>query len=317
MLARAAGVSAPAVSQFEGGVVRPSPASAACLADTLGVPAGFFALPLVGTHEGFFRSLRRTPVGDRRRARGYAHIAHDLATCGEDSARLPAAQVPEIPVGIDATWDEVEAAANAVRQAWHLPNGPVADVVQCLEDHGIVVIRLPLASSDVDAFSLPFGDHPVVVLGAEKNDRARSRFDAAHELGHLVMHGDRYWGMPQVERQAHRFASAFLLPRREIRDLLPARADWPALFTLKRRWQVSLAALLYRARTLGCMDEADYLTAVKASSARGWRRVEPVPLGSPEVPTLLSELLAAPSLRSCRDQLPDFVIEGLASALAA
>jgi Zn-dependent peptidase ImmA (M78 family) len=54
----------------------------------------------------------------------------------------------------------------------------------------LVVIRLPLDTADVDAFSLPFHDRPVVVLGTDKNDRARSRFDAAHELGHLVAHGD-------------------------------------------------------------------------------------------------------------------------------
>jgi Zn-dependent peptidase ImmA (M78 family) len=70
-------------------------------------------------------------------------------------------------------------------------------VVELLEDHGIVVIRLPLQIADVDAFSLPFPDHPVVVLGADKDDRARSRFDGAHELGHLVMHGEQVWDLKE------------------------------------------------------------------------------------------------------------------------
>lgn len=72
------------------------------------------------------------------------------------------------------------------------------------------MIRLPLESADVDAFSLPFPDYPVVVLGADKNDRARSRFDGAHELAHLVLHGEQIWGVKEVETQAHQFAAAFL-----------------------------------------------------------------------------------------------------------
>ncbi|MDT5045800.1 MAG: hypothetical protein QOG75_1653 [Mycobacterium sp.] len=92
---------------------------------------------------------------------------------------------------------------------------------------------------------------------------------------HLVMHGEQIWGIKEVETHAHRFAAAFLMPAEEIRDQLPTTVDWPALFELKRHWQISLAALLMRARTLGRMSERTYLTAIKAASARGWRRVNP------------------------------------------
>lgn len=179
------------------------------------------------------------------------------------------------------------------------------------------MIRLPLGSADVDAFSLPFADHPVVVLGSDKNDRARSRFDATHELAHLVMHGDQIWGTKEVETQAHRFAAAFLLPAAEIRGQLPTTVDWQTLFELKRRWQVSLAALLMRARTLGRMSERTYLTAVKAASARGWRRVEPVPLGSPEEPTLLLNYLSTAASQKARDYLPNALIDRIAAATHA
>jgi Zn-dependent peptidase ImmA (M78 family) len=158
-----------------------------------------------------------------------------------------------------------------------------------MEEHGIIVASLPLDTADVDAFSLPFHDRPVTILGADKGDRARSRFAAAHELGHLILHGERVWGLKQVEDQAHWFAAAFLMPRDDIIDELPVRADWPTLFALKKRWQVSLAALLVRAKQLGKMDDASYLAAVKTASARGWRRLEPAPLGQPEHPTLSVE----------------------------
>ena len=160
---------------------------------------------------------------------------------------------------------ELEEAARQVRHAFGMPSGPVPNVAETLEKHGVLVIRLPLDTADVDAFSLPFHDRPVVVLGTDKNDRARSRFDGAHELGHLVVHGDQIWGVKEVEHQAHAFAAAFLMPADDIRDELPDRADWPVLFQLKQKWQVSLAALLMRARTLSRMSENNYLTAVKAS----------------------------------------------------
>lgn len=316
-LAARVGVTSVAVSQFETGVTRPSPDALERMSSALGVPEQFLWLPVTETHDGFFRSLRRTSVTHRRRARALAHIAHDLAVTARKPG-LPPVQLPQVPVtDLQAPRRELEEAARQVRQAFGMPSGPVPDVAEVLEQHGILLIRLPLDTADVDAFSLPFHDRPVVVLGADKNDRARSRFDAAHELGHLVVHGDQIWGVKEVERQAHEFAAAFLMPAEDIHDRLPERADWAVLFQLKQEWQVSLAALLMRARTLGRMSENNYLTAVKAASARGWRRVEPVPLGTPEHPTCLQRLLATPAGRQSLALLPHDVVDALVTATAA
>lgn len=314
-LARASSVSPAAVSQFESGATRPGADTVATMARALEVPSGFFMRPLIETHEGFFRSLRRTSVSHRRQARALAHVAHDLATSPAGASHFHPVDLPRLPVnGLTATRNEVEAAAAAVRERWRMPSGPVHDVVASLEMHGVVVMRLPLATADVDAFSLPFPDRPVVVLGADKNDRARSRFDAAHELGHLVMHDDQVWGVKEVETQAHWFAAAFLMPEQDIYVSLPNRADWALLFELKKTWQVSLAALLMRAKTLGKMSDADYLSAVKMASARGWRRVEPVPLGSPEVPGHLLEFLQSPDVAEAAADLPNAVVRELLDA---
>jgi len=313
-LAQHLDLSPAAASQFESGIARPSPEVRQRLGGILGVPDEFFQLQVTETHEGFFRSLRRTSVSHRRRARAIAHIAHDVAvTAGQ--GQLPLVSIPCLPVAdLQASRGELEEAAGQARAELGLPRGPVRNVVQTLEDKGLVVIRLPLDTADVDAFSLPFHDRPVVVLGADKNDRARSRFDAAHELGHLVAHGDQVWGVKQVEQQAHLFAAAFLMPADDIADDLPARADWPRLFELKRTWQVSLGALLMRARALGRMSESHYLTAVKAASARGWRRVEPVPLGRPEQPTRFPRLLESSAASRAAAVLPGDILNALLTA---
>jgi Zn-dependent peptidase ImmA (M78 family)/transcriptional regulator with XRE-family HTH domain len=317
-LAGASGLTPAAISQFESGAARPSPETTATLAAVLAVPAGFLHETVIEGHEGFFRSLRRTSVSDRRRARAVAHVAHDLAVHAWSAQAFCAGDVPVLPVsGLQADRGEIEQVAARVRKAWGLPSGPVPDVVELLEAHGVAVIRLPLDNTDVDAFSLPFSDHPVIVLGSDKNDRARSRFDSAHELAHLVLHGEQIWGVKEVETQAHQFAAAFLMPAEDICEELPTTVDWPALFDLKRHWQVSLAALLMRARTLGCMSENTYLTAIKAASARGWRRVEPVPLGRPEQPTKLLAYLASADSAPARALLPSQIVASLQGASAA
>jgi Zn-dependent peptidase ImmA (M78 family)/transcriptional regulator with XRE-family HTH domain len=314
-LATRVSVTAATLGQYESGTIRPSADKLSELSQVLDVPAGFFALPVVDTHDGFFRLTRRTPVAHRRHARALAHIAHDLATRDAADKALPPVSLPGLPQpGLDARRDDIERLADGVRQAWGLPPGPVADVVGLLESHGIVVLRLPLDTADVDAFSLPFPDRPVVVLGTDKNDRARSRFDAAHELGHLVLHGDRVWGLKEVENQAQAFAAAFLMPARDIYSELPQHGDWPVLFELKRRWQVSLAALLMRAKTLGRMTDSSYLTAVKALSARGWRRLEPVPLGPPEHPAHLQQIIGPNDGNGFSNALPRHLVTAIIGA---
>jgi Zn-dependent peptidase ImmA (M78 family)/DNA-binding XRE family transcriptional regulator len=314
-LAGLIGLTPAAASQFESGSTRPSEETLSRISSLLAMPKAFFALPLVETHEGFFRSLRRTTVADRRRARAIAHVVHDACTQQLGEYLLPPLSLPTLPVrSLTANNNEIENLAIEVRRAWGVPAGPLLNVVELLEEHGLVVTRLPLETADVDAFSLPFKDRPVIVLGSDKNDRARSRFDAAHELGHLVMHGEEIWGMPEVEQQAHQFAAAFLMPREDIEFLLPTYIDWLTLFDLKQRWQVSLAALVMRAKTLERMSPTTYLTAVKAMSARGWRRVEPVSLGAPEKPRRLIELLSDDSLDQLTSVLPEDELRAVAFA---
>jgi Zn-dependent peptidase ImmA (M78 family)/transcriptional regulator with XRE-family HTH domain len=315
-LARRLQLTPTAISQFESGVTRPGTFVMRGIGEVLQVPDEFFCLPVTETHEGFFRSLRRTSVSHRRRARAIAYVAHDVALAAAHS-QLPSASIPSMPVtDLHAPRAAMEQVAGQVRVALRLPRGPVRNAVQTIEDHGVVVIRLPPDTADVDAFSLPFRERPIVVLGGHTNDRARSRFDAAHELGHLVAHGNRVWGVKEVEQQAQYFAAAFLMPASDIAHELPAQADWPRLFDLKRKWQVSLGALLMRARSLGQMSEIQYLTAIKSASARGWRRVEPVPLGWTEQPTGYTRLLRTPAVQATT-ALPRDILDSLLVATEA
>jgi Zn-dependent peptidase ImmA (M78 family)/DNA-binding XRE family transcriptional regulator len=297
-LAKRIGVSPAAVSQYESGDAKPRPTILARIALQLSLPISFFAstgrpVPSLDTSMGFFRSLRRSSQVDREAALAQAAILAELVRALELHVVLPDLDLPvDLEVTTDASMDEVEQAADELRARWQLEQAPIENVARLLELHGVIVTRLKLAET-VDAFSWPEPERPIVILGSDKGNRHRSRFDAAHELAHLVLHiSDPEPGTQALERQAHRFAGAFLLPRPAIEtEWRPGRIDWAFMLELKQRWGVSFAAMLYRARDLALISPTAYESAMRQVSRRGWRRSEPGDVGAPEQPALLSKAL--------------------------
>jgi Zn-dependent peptidase ImmA (M78 family)/transcriptional regulator with XRE-family HTH domain len=292
-LARAIDVSPSVIGQYENGRTRPSNAVLASIALHLGFGPEFFerrgSLLQITEGQTHFRSLRSTSRLERDRSLVRLEFLTEVLCNVEAHVELPGVDLPEYPVDDESPESEPEIAAAAVRQSWGLGTGPIDNVVRLLEGRGIVVTRPAVGSTGVDAFSTIIGDRPAVVLGSDKGDAARSRFDAAHELGHLVMHHDAEPGRHVVEKQAHRFAAAFLMPADVIAKEFPSRMSWPAYFDLKERWRVSLQALLYRARTLDALSDDAYQRAQIHLSRQGWRDKEPIDIGPPEEPALLAK----------------------------
>lgn len=299
-LAQASGVSAAAITQFERNQARPSAPALAELALALGVPADYFryglpssALPTSAVH---FRSLRSTPAASRDQASAFAELGALVSDLVEQHVQFPDVTVPEVAVPADACRDDVARAAARARIALGVPPGPVGHMVGLLEAAGVLVLRLPSGAVDprVDAFSTLATSRPMVLLSPLKDDKARSRFDAAHELGHLVMHPDVEPGSKLREGQAQSFAAEFLMPAAEVLEDLPRRLDWQQLHVAKRRWGTSLRALVYRAHALGVFSSATYRKANAELAVQG--NPEAGPLGPPESPAMLgraADLLAA------------------------
>ena len=289
-LAGRTGVSAAAITQFERGTARPTNAVLAELALALGMPGEFFrqGRPLAQVPPGaaHFRSVRSTPAIARDQALAFAELALAVVDVIELYVDLPPVRLPPAPAGDVSGRDQIAAVAAAARAELGLGPGPVPHMVRLLETHGVVVVRLPRdVDRKVDAFSTDAGHRPLVLLSPAKDDRARSRFDAAHELGHLLMHQDAEPGSKIIESEADRFAAEFLAPSAELTADLPRRVDWDALARAKARWGLSLAALAYRAHDLGVWGEGSYRRANQYLAAQGYP--EPGALGPPESPTLL------------------------------
>jgi Zn-dependent peptidase ImmA (M78 family) len=149
------------------------------------------------------------------------------------------------------------AAAAQLRAHWGMGLRPISNVVNLLEAHGIGVFSLVEETRHLDAYSLWRNDKPYIFLNTTKTAE-RSRYDACHELGHLVMHRHKGSAHPSAEDEANEFASAFLMPPE---DLL-AETHWgmtlPELIKAKKRWGVSVSALNRSLYKLGRISEWSY-----------------------------------------------------------
>jgi Zn-dependent peptidase ImmA (M78 family)/transcriptional regulator with XRE-family HTH domain len=301
-LSDAVGVTSAAMSQFEKADAKPSVATLQQIAAQLRMPLPFFATGSApssrdrhdaGTFDGtgHFRSLRSVTAPQRRSALSVAYLVRDVADVLSHEVRLPARNLPRMPLTAGDPPEAAERIAAQIRAAWEVPPGPIPDVVRLLERNGVVCARFRTDSAAVDAFSVPFRECVVVVLDSDKSKRDRERFSAAHELAHLIMHDPDNEPNKAIENQAHRFAAALLMPAEEIRPYLTPRVNWASLLSVKLQWGVSLAALLMRGKTLGVLSDTAYAQAMKVMGMRGWRRTEPGDLGPAESPTLLSAAL--------------------------
>src|SRR5450755_305258 len=225
-------VTAAAVGQYEAGM-RPRPDLIPSLAATLNVLPTFF-LPgrphaRLDASTAHFRSLRSTRAFQRAKAVAFVEQVWELTYAIEKLVRLPFVDVPGFSGGESVPPADVphepESAARLIRRQWNLGSGPVRHLVRTMESHGIVTAMVPFDDVDVarvDAFSTSRLPRPMIVLTPDRaKDVYRHRFTAAHELGHLILHGETAPGEYQQEREADAFAAEFLTPAESISAELP------------------------------------------------------------------------------------------------
>jgi Zn-dependent peptidase ImmA (M78 family)/DNA-binding XRE family transcriptional regulator len=272
-LSQESGVSVRSLTAFENGHKEPSPETLDSLAAALNLPVSFFSASDVEEIEVdalSFRALSKMSALDRDAARSAGRLAIEMNTWMEERFSLPSPDVPTLP------HLSPEDAAERVRALWGLGEAPIPNMVHLLESHGVRVFSLAADCASVDAFSLRWQEKtPFVFLNLEKSGE-RGRFDAAHELGHLVLHAaHRIPHGPEAEQEAQQFASAFLMPRAGIYAQMLHNADAKRILSAKKKWKVAAVALAYRLKDLDLVTDWGYRTAVKQLSQMGYRRGEP------------------------------------------
>lgn len=207
---------------------------------------------------------------------------------------------------IDDFENDAAEVARAARAYWKIPSGPITSVVKVIEDAGGIVIRCNFETRLLDAVSRPLPSMPPLFFSNDSMPADRERWTLAHEAGHIIMHSSAH---PEMEEQANIFASEFLMPASEIKPSLHD-ITLPKLAALKRVWRVSMAALLFRAKDLGTINERRYRFLNMQLAKAGYKLREPIETNfAHEQTSLLQSVLA-----HHRDEL-GFTIEDLAKLL--
>ncbi|MGB3763480.1 MAG: XRE family transcriptional regulator [Ornithinimicrobium sp.] len=292
-LAHAVDVSAAAIGQYEAGVNSPRPEVLERLADVLKVRPGFFGVgrPLarIDAVNAHFRSLRSARVGDRQKALATATFLWELTFVLERYVKLPEVDLPIVPAGTTPA-----KAATLLRQHWNLPEGPVKHLVATAESQGIAVAVRPLREIDaVDAFSAVIVDRPIIITTPRRSENVfRHRFSIAHEIGHLLLHGECGEHSSSVEKEADEFAAAFLTPAASMDAALPQRLDVAALDRLGRTWGVSPKSLVRRMVERGRTTESSARRAYQRLAMTDDPLADPTSAYPGEMPSLLRKAAA-------------------------
>jgi len=180
--------------------------------------------------------------------------------------------------------DEIEKAAENLRQAWHLGTNPIANLTETLEEYGIKVVGLE-AHEKFDGLCAVVNDGAdAVIVSNISRPGERQRFNLAHELGHLVMDiPDDIHGTREEENWCHRFAGAFLFPASQVRATFGnhrSRVLLKEFLLAKEEWGISIQALLRRLYDLNIVQQGFYQSTFRFWSSRGYRKGEPEPLDS-------------------------------------
>lgn len=197
--------------------------------------------------------------------------------------------IPDTVADADSNqaFEEIEKLAERVRDCWELGNGPIDNLQYALQSNGIIVTGFSDVESGIDAFSQQITIDGKVVyiiaLSIGSKPIERLRFDMAHELGHIMMHT---WGEDNEdiskdefnarEKQANMFASALLLPQKAFSRMVsayPTNIDY--YLALKKKWKVSMQAMMYRTRQLGIITANQFQYMMRIMSKNGNRIHEP------------------------------------------
>ena len=284
-LARYMGVNPSTVARWEDGSIAPDADALTELSKTLQVRREFFLRPIYSSERPMFhRSLSSTLVRDIDYQHAQMGWLQEISSILQHYVDFPAVDIPDVLAGGNYRQlrdDDIERIALDLRRHWNIGEGPCTDVVATLERVGFVVGSIEMGTSKLDGLcSWASDDRPHILLATDKMSFPRRQMDAAHEMAHAVLHrdvvaSDLRQKLKEIESQAFRLASAFLLPSttypHQIRNYSLA-----ALQAAKEKWRVSIKAQIRRLSDLELIPDHHATQLYKLYSAKGWSREEPL-----------------------------------------
>jgi Zn-dependent peptidase ImmA (M78 family)/DNA-binding Xre family transcriptional regulator len=297
-LAAKVGVSAATVSKWRSGGQSPETDALGRLASAVDVQPEWFTRPLLPAgSDPLFRSNASAHVAARAQLRARHEWVQEIALGVEEFVDFPELRLParRFRDPEEIAQADIEQAADECREMWGVGRRAIQDLTLAVEGAGIIVVREETGIAQIEGLSAwsEALSRPVILLSADKDNAFRSRFDLAHELAHLILH--KHVTSTQdparhklMERQAHQFAGAFLLPAETFSRDVRTPCTLDDLLQLKARWGVSVAAIAMRLRALDIIDDDEKQSLFKRRSARWGAKSEPLDDSrAPESPRLL------------------------------
>lgn len=275
-LAEVSGLTEVTVSKVENGH-QPDDATIEKLVKALGYPRAFFFMDkpeVLEPQSVSFRSLKKMKAAERNASLAAGSNGISLYYWIDERFQLPA---PDL-IDLSVEQDRPEVAARLLRQHWGIGDRPIGNILKLFESKGIRVLSLSENTQNVDAYSFWHADHPYIFLN-QKKTAERSNFDAAHELGHLVLHFHaQAESAPEddAERQANQFASAFLMPEADVKNSVGQIYSASQIIRAKARWKVSAMALAMRLNQIKILSDWTYRSIVIELGQQGYRSAEPL-----------------------------------------
>lgn len=303
-VAEKVGISKQAISQFETNKSEPKLETIITIASLLGFPRDYFYgvdQNKIVVGDTYFRSLATTSNKERLAQIERVKIFVSVVNVIKKYIEFPELKLYAVK---EMNVIDVEQLADELRKAWGLKEKPIFNIIDEMERHGILVSSIFTNGHKIDAYSqmqLIDGEEiAVVVLGSDKDSAFRRNFSAAHELGHLLL--DDYYNVndlskleyKEMEDTMNRFAGALLIPKEMLtKDLMTSsKTDLNLYIQLKRKYYVSAAALIVRARHLELISQNQYQYLMKQLSQRGYRICEPFDKETPLMaPRYISEAM--------------------------
>lgn len=277
------GVSKQMVSKYERNESQPSPENYQKIVLNLGFPLKFYQLENRFEYKDngtFYRSRLSSTQSEKKPSELLKKYLALLSNYFEGFVDFPILESYEFS-------NNPVIAAEELREFLGIGLSPIHNIMGLIEGKGFKVASIDSSTEKVDAFGsytkINDSDYYCILIDQDNNSFFRQQFSLAHELAHWVLHSDSV--QPQeldvqeykeMENEANIFASNFLLPEKPfVEDIRKNRNDIDAYLSIKNKWNVSVASMVYRAKDLGIIDSKEFLSLQKKMSGRGWRKVEP------------------------------------------
>jgi Zn-dependent peptidase ImmA (M78 family)/DNA-binding XRE family transcriptional regulator len=280
-LGEKAGVSHAAIKKYEDDLSLPSSDVLIQLSRVLDVRTEYFFRPTLVTLEGIeYRKHHSLPK--KQLSAITSEVMDQIERRIELEALFPRPPIrrfvtPRALPDRIAQIDQIEIAAERLRDAWDLGFDPIPDLIGLLEIHGIRVFMIDADEGmRFDGLAARVDGTPIVAVG-RRWPGDRQRFTLAHELGHLLLEG-RLANNLDEEAACNRFAAAFLFPRASLLcELGPHRSaiELRELGILKREFGLSMAGILHRAFENGIVSATYRNQQVRLFKRNGWNLQEP------------------------------------------